>query len=172
MGVAGMSRVHILSALCALAISICMCQCTVASAEPRGVSSSTVVNAPKDTVWKTLTSVGNFDDKLVSQNGNEAVVEQKFKSLPMLSAIVIIVKAKVTPEERIEFEMIKCDRLKAFAGKYTLSEIDAKHTKVHLTMFIDPGLPVPRFLVNKFIEGKVKSRLKRVKTLVETGKVI
>jgi hypothetical protein len=166
-----MSRTPILTVFCALMLSFWTCAQVVYPAEGmRGVSSSTVVNAPKETVWKTLTTVGNFDDKLISQNGNEATVEQKFKSLPMLSAIIIIVKAKVTPEEHIDFEMVKCERLKAFAGRYTLSAIDPKHTKVHLTMYIDPGLPVPRFLVNRFIEGKVKSRLKRIKTLVETGK--
>lgn len=166
-----MSKTPILSVFCALMLMAFSCVQTVYSAEgPRGVSGSTIVNAPKETVWKTLTTVGNFDDKLISENGNEAIVEQKFKSLPMLSAIVIIVKAKVTPQEHIDFEMVKSERMKAFAGRYTLSAVDPKHTKVHLTMYIDPGLPVPRFLVNRFIEGKVRSRLKRIKTLIETGK--
>jgi hypothetical protein len=160
-----------IQALCAmiLLLSLFSTCAAYANADIKGVSSSTVINAPKETVWKVLTSVGNFDDKLQSKNGNEAVVEQKFKSLPMLSAITILVKAKATPEERLDFDMIKCDRLKAFSGNYKLTEADKEKTKVHLTMYVDPGLPVPRFLVNKFIEGKVKSRLRRLKNLVEKG---
>jgi hypothetical protein len=157
--------------VCALLLLLSMwvpCWADAGGTAHKGVTASTVVNAPKAEVWKALTTVGNFDDKLIeTKSSTEAIVEQKFKSLPMLSAIVIVVKAKVTPEERIDFDMVKCDRLKAFTGGYVLSEVDSKHTRVALTMYVDPGLPVPRFLVNKFIEGKVRSRLRRVKNLVE-----
>lgn len=149
-----------------LLMSFCCALPAVANVHKR-VSSSLVVNAPKDDVWKILTTMGHFDDKMHSQNGNEAIVEQKFKSLPMLSAITVVMKATVTPTERIDFEMTKADHLKDFEGTWTVASIDEKKTKVGLSMFVDPGLPVPRFLVNKFIEGKVKSRLRKVKQLAE-----
>lgn len=157
-----------IQAICALVLLLsALCSCAAWAHDVKGVSGSTVINAPRENVWKVLTTVGNFDDKLQSRNGNEAVVEQKFKALPLLSAITIVVKAKVTPEERIQFDMIRCDRLKAFSGAYDLCDADKEKTKVNLVMYVDPGLPVPRFLVNKFIEGKVKSRLRRLKNLVE-----
>lgn len=157
-----------IQAICALVLLLSVaCSCAARAHDGKGVSGSTVINAPRENVWKILTTVGNFDDKLQSRSGNEAVVEQKFKALPLLSAITIVLKAKVTPEERIEFDMIRCDRLKAFSGAYDLFDTDRERTKVSLFMYVDPGLPVPRFLVNKFIEGKVKSRLRRLKNLVE-----
>lgn len=135
-----------------------------------GITSSTTIDAPKSQVWQALISPGNFDDKLIEKlNDREAIVEQRFKSLPMLSAIVVTVRAKIQPEDRIDFDMIKSEHLKNFAGIYTLSAVSPKKTRVQLTMFIDPGLPVPRFLVNKFVDGKVKSRLKRIKMFVEKG---
>jgi hypothetical protein len=76
-------------------------------------------------------------------------------------------KATVQPSERIDFEMIKADHIRDFEGTYTLAPIDEGKTKINLSMFVDPNLPVPRFLVNKFVEGKVKSRLKRLKQLAE-----
>lgn len=156
---------RILATLMTLLVIGCSSAFAVESA--RGVTASTVINASKDQVWNVISATGHFDDKLQSVEGNEAIVEQKFKTLPLLSAIVIIVKAKVTPKERIDFEMLKCDRLKAFAGSWVVVPISDEKTRLILNMYVDPGLPVPRFLVNQFIGGKVKTRLKKVKLLVE-----
>lgn len=146
----------------------CVCPAALAESQ-RGVSGHVIVNADSKAVWKTLSTMGNFDDKLQSVNGNEAVVEQKFKSLPLLGVATVLLRANVKPMERIDFQMIKSDKLKDFSGSWSISPLDDRRTKLNLTMNVDPGLPVPRFLVNKFIAGKVRSRLKKVKVLAESS---
>jgi hypothetical protein len=133
----------------------------------KGVTGSTTVHAPKQAVWDVISGMGHFDDKLQSVNGDEAIVEQKFKTLPMFGEISVTLKAKVKPTERIDFQMIKSDRIKSMTGAWSISPIDEKQTKLNLMMNVDPGLPVPRFLVNQFIAGRVRSRLKKVKMLAE-----
>ncbi len=138
-----------------------------AQAGKGGVSSSTVVNAPKEAVWGVLSASGHFDDQVQSVNGHEAIAEQKFKSLPFLGNATVLVKATATPMEQIEFNMIESDKMKAFSGLWRIAPIDDHHTRLHLKMNVDPGLPFPKFLINQFMLGKVKNRLKKVKTLAE-----
>lgn len=133
----------------------------------KGVSSSTIVNAPKEAVWQVLSEFGHFDDKLHSMDGNDPIVEQRFRGLPLMGGTSVLLKAKAKPMERIDFHMIKADKIKEFSGAWTLDPISAHKTKVHLTMNIDTGLPAPRILINQYIHGRVKSRLRTVKMLAE-----
>lgn len=133
----------------------------------KGVTGSMIVAGSRDKVWEVLTATGHFDDTLHSVHGNEAIVTQKFKSLPFFGVTTVKVKATVQPKDRIDFRMIESDRLKAMEGNWQIHSIDKGKMRVQLTMYVDPGLPVPRFLVNQFIAGKVRHRLRTVKNLVE-----
>jgi hypothetical protein len=135
----------------------------------RGVSGQMTVDAPPAQVWKVLTTTGNFDDKVKSVNGDEAIVEQKFATLPLMGSATVVVKARVKNMERIDFDMIRSDRLKGFSGSWSISPLSATTTRLHLRMDVDTGLPIPRILVNRFISGKVKNRLRKVKALAESS---
>ncbi len=150
----------------AIALS-CWAPHCAAQAGKGGVSSSTVINAPKEAIWGVLSIGGHFDDNIQSITGNEARAEQKFRYIPFLGTLTILVKATAIPMEQIEFNMMQSDKMKAFSGQWRIVPIDDCHTRLHLIMNVDPGLPVPKFLINQFILGKVKSRLKKIKTLVE-----
>lgn len=135
----------------------------------KGVAGTIIVHAPKKLVWETVCDTKSFDDTLQSTSGNQAIVEQKLSSLPIMGQTTVLLRTTVFPQERIEYELIKSDRLKALSGTWILTKIDENRTKVSLTSFVDPGLPVPRILVNHFAAGRLRQRLRLVKTLAENA---
>jgi hypothetical protein len=162
----GLRGASFLCMVCSIMLLVLSCP-PVFAENPRGVSGRVLIDAPPQKVWTVLTATGNFNDKLQSVNGDEAIVEQKFGTLPLMGSETVVVKAKVKNMDRIDFEMIKSDHFKAFSGAWSIAPAGSDKTHLNLKMDVDPGLPVPRVLVNMFVSGKVKSRLKKVKALAE-----
>ncbi|MBX9691476.1 MAG: hypothetical protein K2Z81_03765, partial [Cyanobacteria bacterium] len=61
----------------------------------------------------------------------------------------------------------KSNKLKDMSGGWTLKPAGADKTTLILDSYVDPGLPVPRFIIDHFVRMKVKGRLKRTKKLAE-----
>lgn len=132
------------------------------------VSDTMTINAPKEVVWSAVTSADKFDANVHESDGTEAIVAQKFEKIPFYGTVATTLKIRVKENEYLGYELIKSDKnLKQMSGSWQLTPIDKTKTQVKLTSSIDPGLPIPRFLINKFIKMKVHTRLDKTRQLAE-----
>jgi len=134
----------------------------------KGVSASVIIHASQDNVWTAICDTKSFEENIKSVKGNEAIVEQKLGSLPIFGSTHVLVRTRVFPQSRIEYDLLESNHLKELNGAWILTPINKERTKLELTSYCDPGLPVPRFLVNAYTQGRCKNRLRRVKALAET----
>lgn len=139
-----------------------------ADSKGKGVTDTTVVNAPKELVWAAVTSADKFDADIRSTEGKEAIVAQKFERIPFYGTVQTTLKIRVKENELLSYELIESDKaMKDLSGGWELTPIDGTKTRLKLTSNVDPGLPIPRFLINKFIKGKVQHRLHKTRKLAE-----
>lgn len=138
-------------------------------AADKGVSATVLIKAPAAAVWDSIGDTKHFDSKIDRRNPNEATVEQKFHVIPMLGETTAVIKVTAVPKQRIDYKLIKSDKLKDLSGSWTLTEISPTTTKLQLSSRVDLGLPVPHFLVNRFVAQKVRVRLQKVKKLAEAN---
>jgi hypothetical protein len=138
-------------------------------AAEKGVTAKISIKAPLAKVWEVCGDSKNFDSKIQSSTADGAIVEQRFGHIPILGETTATVKATTVPMQRLEYRMIRSDRLKALSGTWILTPINANSTNLQISSYVDPGLPVPRFLINRFVLGKVRSRLQKIKRLAESS---
>jgi len=155
----------------ALSVLTCLSPASAKDADgetSKGVSDSTIVNAPKELVWTAVTSADKFDCNIKSTEGEEAVVAQKFEKIPFYGTVKTTLKITVKENEQLSYELIESDKvLKEMSGGWHLTPIDKNKTRLKLTSNVDPGLPIPRFLINRFIKSKVQGRLNKTRKLAE-----
>jgi len=137
------------------------------SLKHEGVTDSIVVSAPREAVWKAVTSADKFKASIKSTDEHTAIVEQTFDKIPFLGTVKTVEKVTVKPKESVSYVMIESNKFKAMSGCWLLTSVDDKTTKLQLTSYVDPGLPVPRFLINHFVKGKVEARLEKTKKIAE-----
>ena len=125
------------------------------------------VKAPVDVVWKAITSADQFNAQVKSTKDDEAIVEQSFYKIPFYGEVTAVLKVRAKPNEVLSYDLVEAKMIRAFSGSWVLTAIDKNTTRLKLTSNVDPGLPIPRFLVNQFIRGKVKGRLKKSQVLAE-----
>ncbi|MBZ0187197.1 MAG: hypothetical protein K8F91_13195 [Candidatus Obscuribacterales bacterium] len=139
----------------------------------KGVQSDILINAPRAHVWKIVIDKENFAFafKKKDDRTNEAIIEQDFPSIPLMGQVKTVLKIKVKENEKLDYDLIESNQIKAFSGGWLLTSVNESTTKLHISSYVDPGLPVPRFLVNAFLKGRVNKRLKKAKRLAEASYV-
>jgi hypothetical protein len=149
-------------------ISTCASAAQAKPGKCHDISDTTIINAPKEAVWAAVTSADKFDADVTSADGQEAIVAQKFDKIPFYGSVATQLKIKVKENESLSYDLIKADKnLKQMSGSWQITPIDKTKTQLKLTSSVDPGLPIPRFLVNQFIKMKVHSRLMKTRQLAE-----
>lgn len=144
------------------------CHAPAVAKGDKAVSGTTIINAPKEVVWTAVTSADKFDADIRSLEGEVAIVAQKFERIPFYGTVQTTLKVTVKENEILSYELIKSDKLmKDMSGCWELTPIDKDKTKLTLTSSVDPGLPIPRFLINRFIKSKVHTRLSNTRKLAE-----
>lgn len=155
--------------LAALTFALAFVMQLPAVAKDHGVTSSILIEAPQDAVWEGIRDTKNFDDKIQSDVPNEAVVEQKFHLLPLIGETSVTLKATTIPKRTVDLSLIHSNHLKAFTGRFEVTPISPTETRLEMSLYVDTGLPVPQFVVNGFVAGKVRSRLQKVKAVAEAS---
>jgi len=110
------------------------------------VSNSTTIDAPVKTVWEAMRTLRRSDPahrKVLSSGGGDYVVEEKFEKIPVLGEAVCTYKEHEVPMQRLEYSMIKSDKLKAFEGEWDLSPTADGKTNVKLSSRTDAGVCMP-----------------------------
>ncbi|MBX9695394.1 MAG: SRPBCC family protein [Cyanobacteria bacterium] len=156
------------------AMAIEGCSEKAASAEkPRGSCLQIVVKASPAIVYQSILALRHENDdtvKEVSRSHNECVLEESFPDLPLVGHAVCVYKEVYTPNERIEYKMIKSDKFKAFEGKWQITPMEnGTKTKLSLSSYVDVPLPLPFAKQIAAVQTKrgVKERLDAVKKASE-----
>ncbi|MBX9668691.1 MAG: SRPBCC family protein [Candidatus Obscuribacterales bacterium] len=159
-----MKRIAALIAI--LAFTILGLPAMAKTGKTQPVSDSVVINAPKETVWQAVVSADKFDANIRQSDGKVAIVEQEFQRIPFMGSVKTTLKVTAKENEMLAYEMVD-GRVKEFSGCWELIPVETNVTKLKLTSNVDPGLPIPRFLVRQFIKSKVTHRLEKTKKLAE-----
>ncbi|HEY9679822.1 MAG TPA: SRPBCC family protein [Drouetiella sp.] len=110
------------------------------------VSKSVTIDAPVKVVWEAIRTLRRNDPshrKVLSSNTSDYVVEEKFDSIPVIGDAVCTYKEHETPMQRLEYSMIKSDKLKAFEGEWDLSPTADGKTVLKLSSRTDAGIKIP-----------------------------
>jgi hypothetical protein len=134
------------------------------------VHSSIVINAPVDIVWMTVHEERqNAPDiaysKVVQQGENEMQIEQKFKFWS--GGAKCLMNHKEIPYQRIDYQLVKSDRLKEMKGSWVLSPgTSGQETTLELSTEMDIGF-FPRAIASPFLTKVIERRLAHVKQMAE-----
>ncbi len=140
------------------------------------VSSSTTINAPVKAVWEAMRTLRRNDPahrKILSSGGGDYVVEEKFENIPVLGQAICTYKEHEVPMQRLEYSMIKSDKLKAFDGEWELSATADGKTNLKLSSRTDAGLCIP--FANRITRSRtaksIATRLDEVRDIATSTKV-
>lgn len=140
----------------------------------RALKSHVIINASPKVVWDAIREHRDSDpdvqySKMTILSEKEHLLEQKYTSLPVFGAATCTLKLEEEKYKRIDYCLLKSDRLKEFEGTWILSSEDGgESTKLELSNHLRLHLPIPQRLIDAFAGPKLKSRLAFVKKLAET----
>lgn len=115
--------------------------------EHRGVEARILINASPKEVFEAIQDSRLKEPdhrKLVSHNNSVAVIEESFADLPVIGQAHCTYKETEIPFKKVDFQLIKSDKLKAFEGDWELTPVDnGEKTEVKLRTFTEPKIWVP-----------------------------
>lgn len=141
--------------------------------EHHGVVVQTKVHAPLKVTYDALRNLRTDEPdgtRIISSNDGECVVEEIFEKLPVIGTTTCVYKETYEAPNKVAFKMIRSDKLKAFEGEWTLTEVDnGKATLVKLQSYVDTGLKIPfaKQLTAATSHGEVKDHVETLKRHAE-----
>lgn len=117
-----------------------------------------LIDAPPDKVWPVMTNPFEFQGKISPRTKDVQVLKDQFdlSLLQMtvhigffLPEVTYLVESKYESNERIDFKRVG-GVLKDFRGYWEMRpQANGAKTRVTYAMFIDPGFPVPQWIVRQ-----------------------
>jgi hypothetical protein len=140
--------------------------------DTKPVSQSQVIDQPSHIVWLAIQSLRTADRehrKLVSYTNGEAVIEEKFHSLPIVGDAACKYKECELPPNEIDYSLISSDQFKVFEGSWMLTPLKDGKTLVSLSANFDTGLRIPfwREITKNQTSASLKRRLKQLADQVD-----
>lgn len=138
------------------------------------MAASIHIHATPEVVWRAIHEERSHDpdlaySKVLSQNGAEVTLEQKFAILPVIGTAVCVMSNKEVENHRIEYKLLKSDHFKAMEGSWEITPLDSNRcSELTLTSYVDLGLNVPRMFMDDITSKKLQRRLSNVKKAAET----
>jgi ribosome-associated toxin RatA of RatAB toxin-antitoxin module len=137
------------------------------ASDTKPVSQSQVIDQPSHVVWLAIQSLRTSDRehrKLVSYTNGEAIIEEKFRSLPIVGDASCKYKECELPPNEIDYSLISSDQFKVFEGRWMLTPLKDGTTMVSLSANFDTGLRIPfwREITKNQTNSSLKRRLKQL----------
>lgn len=108
---------------------------------------SITVKAPQKEVWEALLSYRHSEPskrKVVSSTDEKAVIEEDFGGVPVVGNSKVVYSEKLTPYERVDFQLVESKQVNVFEGTIILEPSkDGHSTVVEITTKLDSPLPIP-----------------------------
>jgi hypothetical protein len=140
-------------------------------------SASIRINAKPEEVWKAIRNprpLDVFSRRVVSSDKNKVVtVEDTFTQLPVLGSTKCLVSENETTAcRRVDFSMIKSDKLKAFKGYWAIKPLPGgNESELQLAIFADTGVKMPfaKCITKKTMSKNIKLELAAAKEQAEAS---
>ena len=138
------------------------------------IVSSVIIKANPNLVWKTIRDPSLrkcFHRKVISSCDHKFVVEDTFDGLPIIGSATCVFNETEEPCERVEFVLVKSDKLKQFEGYWELTPINGgRETNLQLNAFCDSGvnLPFARCITNSTVHKFMDLELAETKETAES----
>lgn len=127
-----------------------------------------LINAPPGQVWRIITNPFEFKGKInprmkevevVTDRPELSVLKVTVNLGFLLPPIVYSVESRYENHERIEFKRVG-GTIKDFKGNWVIVPADeGRKTQVVYSMFVDPGIPVPQWLVRAGVRDELPRTL-------------
>ena len=138
----------------------------------RWIKARVSIHAPKEVVWMSVRASRGCDPDLfhssvLERSGHDATVQEKMR-LPLIGSEVYTVKVTPQPFERIDYKLVKSNRLKAYEGNWRFLAGDSDRSSIlELEHHVRPAFFVPSFLLESFVGRRLERRLLNVKRFAE-----
>ncbi len=149
------------------------------SGATRFVAARILIADTPEKVWRILTNPFEFQGKISPRMKEVEMLEDKAERSvmrckvevfpPILSYVTYTVESEYKPCEQIVFKRIG-GTLKDFKGSWVLTPRDGgRATEVKYSMFVDPGVPVPQWIVRKAVRMELPRTLTALRNRIKTG---
>ncbi len=130
-----------------------------------------LVHASPRAIWDVIISCdlafvfveGLQKCEVLEEQPGRALVHQVVKPGWPMSSLDYVFESRREPYHRIEFELVR-GNLKAMDGSWNFSE-QGDATLVDYEVHVQPGIPVPRFLVRHNLKGSMPDLLACIRSL-------
>lgn len=145
----------------------------------RFVTAKILIDDTPHHVWRVLTNPFEFERKISPRMRDvEILVDATTRSVmkckvdifpPLIPFISYTVESEYKPFEQITFRRID-GSLKDFKGSWYLSSKEnGASTEVTYQMYIDPGMPVPQWIIRKGIKAELPKTLLALRERIKTS---
>lgn len=129
------------------------------------------IKATPSQVWKAVHDQRQDDpeieySKVIQDDGNIKLLEQKFLKIPMLGTVIAVTRQVEDPNKRIDYTLVRSDKFKALDGCWRFTPLK-DGTVLQLSSNLDIGVPFSRVFIKMTAQKKLKHRLTEVKRLAE-----
>ena len=131
------------------------------------------IAAPPDAVWQGLHDERKKDkdivySKTISQSGDDAVVEQKFKFGSLFGSVSGTIRLNETACKRIDYKLVDSEDFDAWEGSWNLiPSADGQATTLELKSYIDLDSPVPKAIINSIMQMRMQHMMATIKSIAE-----
>lgn len=131
------------------------------------------INAPAPLVWEAIRENRLADpdvqySKFTQISETQRLLEQKYTSLPVFGSTTCTLQLEENVHKRIDYNLIKSDRLSEFEGSWVLTPCEEDGTTMlELSNHLKLNIPLPQKLLDAFAAPKMKSRVLWVKQVAE-----
>ena len=141
----------------------------------KGVTEEIVIHASPKIVWQSMQEQRKKDPdstylKTVKHSETAKELEQRFIFPSPFGDAECLLELVEKQGERVDYKLKESEDLKAMEGSWVLTPVEeGKATKLSLTSYVEPGIYVPRIIVNSLIKGRVQRNLNMVKKIAESA---
>lgn len=136
-----------------------------------------IIDEPPDQVWPVLTNPFEFERRISPRMRHvEVVLDERDRSVlkctvdvcALFPKVTYIVESLYTPVELIEYRRVG-GLLRDFKGSWIISPVkDGTKTEVIYSMFLDPGFPVPQWIIREGVKVELPRTLNSLRARVKS----
>jgi Polyketide cyclase / dehydrase and lipid transport len=126
------------------------------------------IEQPPEDVWPILANPYEFENKicprmktveLISEKADSNVIKCGWNICLLIPKITYTVESKFEQQKQVQFRRI-AGTFKEFRGSWMLRPLDGgKSCEVLYSMFIDPGIPLPKWIVREALKNELPQTL-------------
>jgi hypothetical protein len=137
-----------------------------------------LIEETPEKLWPVLVNPFEFQGRIchrmkkfsvLTDQPNLSVIDCRLGIVFPIPDIDYVVESHYTPGKRIDFRRVS-GSLRDFKGFWEIKQFDANRTQVTYSMYLDPGFPVPEWIVRQGVRSELPSVLTGLRTRMHSLK--